>query len=224
MRVGRPRLQRLCSKKWVTDRMAEVDFRMACVAHHAGGAVRDTFTRPSVLRRMHGKITVEFSYIMKKTHFETCMVVAKQIPGRLILKFMNSSGLKLSSLSFQTLNTLLELVHKTDRLSYVVYHKVFKKGAFIGHLPKVVFYSVSSDLLRESNHIAYRPAFLNGRHIWDVVRTIARVEVDVTSSWHQIIKDEVTKRCKEVVGGVWLAPLTLIPTYDKGFCVCVKEN
>ena len=85
MRVGSPRLQRLCSKKWVTDRMTEVDFRVACVAHQVGGTVRDTFTSPSVLKRMQGKITVDIGYLRNITYFLACLDLAVKVPGKLLL-------------------------------------------------------------------------------------------------------------------------------------------
>ena len=55
----------------------------------AGGAVRETFSKTNVLRRIHGIIVVNVRNIRNNAYNEACMDHAIKVPGVLILKIGN---------------------------------------------------------------------------------------------------------------------------------------
>ena len=173
MQLGNPRLRRLCSKKWVTDRMTHVDFHTACVAYQEGGLISEAFSSRDVLKRLHGEIKIDAGNVGDYTYFKTCIDLAKEVPGNLSLKIVNhrylhlQEGQELHWRAAKRLETLGYHIAKTNRLFYMSQVNVCNPNLNLINFPKVII-SITVDVCCGTLVVKYRRALLNGRQVVDV--------------------------------------------------------
>ena len=213
MRVGSPRLRRLCSRKWVTDRMTNVTFDSACDAHRAGEEVLETFSKVSVLRRLYGDIRIDVIYLNDPAYFQACMFIAKKVPGSLFLRIQNGmyyaphNSVGLDWRVTKRLKILEKLIVKTNRLFYINVVNLCVTHLDLRRFSKVIISRVF-DTCCNRIILEYRPALLKGRHIDDVAAPVFNLKkVPRSVSEQNRLKDLLTNLATAVTEDIWRVTL-----------------
>ena len=213
MQVGSPRLRRLCSRKWVTDRMTNVDFYSACLAHHAGEDVLETFSKEAVLRRLYGDVRIDLFCLNDPTYFQACMFIAKKVPGRLLLGIHNLErcfphySVDLDWRVTKRLKILEELIVRTDRLFYILVLNLCVTHLDLRRFPKVIMTFVS-DMCCNRVLMEYRPALLNGRHFDDLLTPAFKFgRITWSGSEQNSVKDMLRNSATAVTEDIWRVTL-----------------
>jgi len=171
--IGSPKLQRICSLKWVMQRMTHVNFRDLCSASTANDHVKDVFCTEIVLRRLYGRVFMcEIDNDCEGTYFKTCMYMLDRMNGRFHISF--------DLFEFEYPEIALMFVNAFTRLKsvyYISYRGYFHNMPELVHFPNAIFsYGYGSVAFRnrfKASKILFRPGLLtNGRHVAEVLRTV----------------------------------------------------
>ena len=174
-RLGHGRLRRTCSLKWVTDRMTDVNFEAAVSAHRAGAETRDVFCTESVLKRLHGRVTVSIDDLIKDTvYFDACVVLANKVFGRILLCIkggqLGGQGLTYT-IRYQNIEPFIRSLHEPKIVFFIIVGTSYIDNLYVFKIfPNLIFHSMSSIM---SNSVAYNYRRLNGRNIVDVFRAVS---------------------------------------------------
>ena len=85
MRIGSPRLRKITSWSWITDRMTDVTFRAIVRARIVRGSVATTFCTPRICSRLHGRVVLNAENVQDTAFMKAYRKVAKNLTGNLYL-------------------------------------------------------------------------------------------------------------------------------------------
>ena len=174
VRLGSPRLHRTGTKQWVLNRTSDVTFHAMVVAHQAGPIVREVFCSNKLLRRLYGRIEIDPEHLLETDYFETCLHLAKTVPGDLYLFVPRQRGPD----HVGRVENFIHRVEVTQTLKYVIMPKVFAwmKTDYFSKFPNMV--ALYRQGWSKSHMFIFRPSLLNGRHVMDVLQAVCGRDVN----------------------------------------------
>ena len=169
-RLGHERLRQICSLKWVTDRMSDVNFERIVHAHQTAPEMRPVFCTDSIVKRLRGRVVIRVDLLKQKAYRDACVELANKVVGRWLL-FMTDPETSSHRERSENLSSFVESLKSRNNIIYTILssYSISNIGTRTS-MPSLIF-EYSYDNLNDQNAI-YRPSRLNGRHIVDVVRAV----------------------------------------------------
>ena len=159
--------------------MTDVSFEGAVNAHRAG-AKMSAFCTDSILKRLHGRVSINVGTFETFDYWDDCVDLVKKVPGNVLLclkrKVKDGTFLKEPS---NNSPTLLESFH-TNNIKYVETDDVY----LINEMQKLlnfIFIYGFDPCCDHPHRVHYRPSRLNQRNVLDVVGAICRKTLYDTS-------------------------------------------
>jgi len=174
MQLACPRLRKICSRKWVIDRMTDVNFDSVFEACSTGGEMKELFCTDHILKRLHGNITITVHELLFKVNRRIYRELINRVPGRIHLRLR----WLLESSSGSYVSTIVDFVMGLEIAENVFYFTHMYQYCDIDDFemfPNLV-YTYWWIPIDGYHSVAFWMQFLNGRSIVDVTRAISKVE------------------------------------------------
>ena len=204
-RLGHETLRHTCSLKWVKDRMSDVTFPAMLTAYQAKGDVAKAFCIEPLMKRINGKVARQRLNFKDEKEVHEHVELIERMPGRLAI-CLDLYGFYTNEEAERLGNFLMKLKqnHRIAYTSLTLNNNELAVG-MIKNCPEMVLehdYYPGKNL----NIVCYRPALLNGRHVFDVLRAVYG-PADVSEAELDRVRREATEEAYEI---------QLLPLMDDG--------